>query len=831
MRYIASERCLELPVEELCRLAYRSGDEGERVPSLLSRDATGLNPTSAPASDPSSDTDTPRRREHVYLSFEEAADMYDATLRICGRTEAITHEEDGSFTVEARAAHTRSGVPTRADRAALCCYGYLLCRQEQVPSVRLQLIMNDEECVNTVLSVERLQAVYLSLLEHAWNAVRDRLHRETEVREAAKEAAFPYSTIRDSQADMIKECWRDLRKGQLVFAQAPTGIGKTISTLYPAVRCWGERRCDKIFYLTAKSSIRREVCTAVERLNASGTPVRACIIAARDSVCDFEEARTAAGSVSRFCKSGECSRLSGYHHRVEAALQELLQAEAPYVFTVPRIRAAAAAHGVCPYELSLDLSEHCEIVLCDYNYVFSPHVYLRRYFEDGIPHTNGHRYVFLVDEAHNLADRAREMYSAALHRSELVAVQSALASYEGVTDGPWDMDATDKGADLYAQDLDGLLEALSEVARICENSLVTESDGVRRGAGLSRDRLTAPDKEVDILLKKCDRWLFWHRHHPLYGNVERLSESLRNYRTAVSCYDKQFVTFVDVEGDDVRVRLMCLDPSSVLRPILDKAVGGILFSATLTPADYFATILGGGERAVTVEFPSPFDRENLCLAVVDSISTRYEDREDSCRRIVSMIAATVAAKRGNYMVYCPSYAYLEKVHALFTKRYPKVRTVVQSPNMTSAQRDAFIEAFRPDNTGRLVGFCVMGGLFSEGVDLPGRALIGAVIIGVGMPGISNERNVMKEFYDEMTEGEGYAYAYVYPGMNRVLQAAGRVIRRDEDRGIVVLIDDRYAGEPYLHLYPEHWSGMYAVGDADSLAEVASRFWQSHPSDT
>ena len=550
-----------------------------------------------------------------------------------------------------------------------------------------------------------------------------------------------------------------------------------------------------------------------------------CIIASKDSTCNFEQARAAAGSVSRFCKSGDCPRLSGYHQRVGAALRELLQGEAPYIYTVSRIRAVAAAHGVCPYELSLDLSEHCEIVVGDYNYVFSPNVYLRRYFEDGIPHTDGHRYIFLIDEAHNLADRAREMYSAVLNRSLVLDVQRALAAYEPTAaDGPWDMDAVGSGADLYAQDLDGLLDGFAEAAHICDSSMITDSDGVRRGAGLSRDRLTALDKEVDSLGKKCDRWLFWHRHHPLYTDVERLAGLLRDYRTAASCYDKQYVTFVDVEGDDVQVRLMCLDPSSVLSPILDKAESGILFSATLTPTDYFAAILGGGKRAVTVDFPSPFDKSNLCLAVVDSVSTRYEDREASCRRIVSMIAATVAAKKGNYLVYCPSYAYLEKIHSLFAKRYPGVRTVVQNPHMTAAERDAFIDSFKPDNPKRLVGFCVMGGVFSEGVDLPGRALIGAVIIGVGMPGISNERNVMKEYYDEVTEGHGYDYAYVYPGMNRVLQAAGRVIRRDEDRGIVVLIDDRYATEPYLHLYPDHWDGMYAVGDPDSLAELASRFW-------
>jgi DNA excision repair protein ERCC-2 len=365
--------------------------------------------------------------------------------------------------------------------------------------------------------------------------------------------------------------------------------------------------------------------------------------------------------------------------------------------------------------------------------------------------------------------------------------------------------------------------------------MIVDDKGIRHGVSLDRNQPVVLCNTVTELSTLCDRWLRRHPAHPLYGVVDQLATALRGFRVASDYYDRRFATFVEVEGEDVRVKLTCLDPAGILRPILQKAEARILFSATLTPNDYYADVLGGDRDSVLVNFESPFPRDHLCVAVCDGISTRYEDRDKSCKKIMNYIAATVSAKRGNYMVYFPSYAYLEKVYALFQKKYPTVKTVVQTPGMTYAEREAFIAAFTPDSTELLVGFCVLGGSFSEGVDLPGRCLIGTVIVGVGIPALSNERNIMREYYDETRTGddfetaggsEGYAYAYTYPGMTHVLQAAGRVIRRPEDYGVVVLLDDRYAAEPYLSLYPEHWEQVSAVEDASSLYEYLAAFWEA-----
>ena len=691
--------------------------------------------------------------------------------------------------------------------------------------------------VDSVMSAETLRGAYAALLRMVLPRAKDMIERETTVRRIAKNAVFPYNEMRSAQREMVLECWRDMRAGKTLFAEAPTGIGKTIATLYPAVRCFGEGRCDKIFYLTAKNATRREAFGAVQRLNETGTPMRACVITSREGACICEAAKQGGNRLSSYCNPEVCPYARGYYDRVESAIFDLIKDD-KNLFSGLDIRAAAKKWEICPYELALDLSELCEIVICDYNYVFSPSVYLRRYFNEDIPGSEGHRYVFLVDEAHNLPDRARDMYSGSLSLSDLCRAQDVLQSWEdqagqGIFPDEDFMDGEREGRrdELRATSLDDLIGTLSRMRAACAESMVTDGDGVRRGVSLDRNEPVALCETARMLSGRCDKWLRRHLNHPLYASLDTLSSALKSFCIAADYYDRRFATFVEVEGEDVRVRLNCLDPAGIIRPILQKAVARVLFSATLTPNEYFADILGGDRESVLVNFESPFPTDHLCVAICDGVSTRFEDRDKSYRSIMSYIAAMVSAKRGNYMVYFPSYAYLDKVYALFKKKYPTVKTVVQTPGMTYAEREAFIAAFTPDSKELQIGFCVLGGSFSEGVDLPGRCLIGAMIVGVGIPGLSNERNIMRDFYDESRDGgdgggEGYAYAYTYPGMNHVLQAAGRVIRREEDYGVVVLMDDRYTAEPYLHLYPEHWEQISAVGDASSLYAYLDSFWRS-----
>ena len=883
MHYNPATEQIEISVRELCALAFKGGSLDNRVPPhslyrraeegrevhdklrALRESGKGLGVTAEAPRRPRGSEEIrysveppPPPAYHAEVPLRHTCRMDGVTFLVSGRADGVWYDPTGGCVVEEIKSASPTGAdryirsPREADLAQLTCYGYFLCAAKGLDRITLRLTYatagREEEAyfADSIMTAEQLAGGYAAILRMILPRAKDLVERETTLRKTAKRAIFPYTEVRDAQQDMIRECWRDMRAGKTLFAEAPTGIGKTMATLYPAVRCLGEGKCDKIFYLTAKNATRREAFAAVQKLNEAATPIRACVITARESACICEAAKTAAQSggnrISTYCNPLACPYAKGYYDRADSAIFDMLSGDKT-VFSGLDIRAAAKKWQVCPYELALDLSELCEVVICDYNYVFSPSVYLRRYFSEGIPHTEGHRYIFLVDEAHNLPDRARDMYSGALSLSDVTAAQDILHAWETrigddlifPTEDVGEAEEDRTAPRLSAVSLDDLVGVLSRMSGVCAESMVVDTDGVRRGVSLDRNQPVALCETARNLSTLCDRWLRRNTAHPLYSTVDGLATSLRSFRTAADYFDRRFATFVEVEGEDVRVKLTCLDPAGILRPILQKAEARVLFSATLTPNDYFADILGGDRDSVLVSFESPFPRDHLCVAVCDGVSTRYEDRDGSCRKIMNYIAATVSAKRGNYLVYFPSYAYLEKVYALFAKKYPSVKTVVQKQGMTYAEREAFIASFTPDSGELLVGFCVLGGSFSEGVDLPGRSLIGAVIVGVGIPALSSERNIMREYYDETRvttdpegggEGEGYAYAYTYPGMNHVLQAAGRVIRRPEDYGVVVLIDDRYTAEPYLHLYPEHWDMISSTEDPVSLNEYLASFWET-----
>ena len=879
MYYNPTTEQIEISVRELCALAFKGGSLDNRVPPqnlyrraeegrevhdklrALREAGKGLGVTTEAPRKPRGSEESrysveppPTPAYHAEVTLRHTCRMDGVTFLVSGRADGVWYDPAGGCIVEEIKSASLTMAdryirsPREADLAQLTCYGYFLCAAKGLNRITLRLTYAapgyEEEAyfADSIMTAEQLAGGYAAILRMILPRAKDMVERESTLRKTAKRAIFPYAEVRDAQQDMIRECWRDLRAGKTLFAEAPTGIGKTIATLYPAVRCYGEGRFDKIFYLTAKNATRREAFAAVQRLNEAATPIRACVITARESACICEAAKSGGSRLSTYCNPVSCPYAKGYYDRVESVLFDLLDS-GKTVFSGLDIRAAARKWQVCPYELALDLSELCEVVICDYNYVFSPSVYLRRYFSEGIPHTEGHRYAFLVDEAHNLPDRARDMYGGSLSLTDVMAVQDAMHGWESRVGTDLLFPTEDAGEPeddraaprLRSSSLDDLIGVLSRMSASCAETMIVDGDGVRRGVNLDRNQPVVLCDTVRSLSILCDRWLRRNLNHPLYPTVDTLATALRGFRIASDYYDRRFATFVEVEGEDVRVKLTCLDPAGILRPILQKAEASILFSATLTPNDYYADVLGGDRDSVLVSFESPFPRDRLCVAVCEEVSTRYEDRDKSCRKIMNYIAATISAKRGNYMVYFPSYAYMEKVYALFQKKYPTVKTVVQTPGMTYAEREAFIAAFTPDNKELLVGFCVLGGSFSEGVDLPGRCLIGTVIVGVGIPALSNERNIMREYYDETRvtadfetagEGEGYAYAYTYPGMTHVLQAAGRVIRRPEDYGVVVLLDDRYAAEPYLHLYPEHWDTLSAVGDAPSLYEYLAAFWET-----
>ncbi len=650
-------------------------------------------------------------------------------------------------------------------------------------------------------SLEELEASYTELIKKI--SVRAELiaEREERVLPSAADAIFPYRGLREGQQIMIKECYSAIKQGKRIFLEAPTGTGKTVASLYPAVRAIGNRLCDKVFYLTSKASTRREAFKGASKLYSAGVGLRTIVVGAKEQVC-LCGARTVLGATGKLCNPIDCPYAAGYYDKVEGAIEELLTAGHGY--TTRQIASVAKRHGVCPYELSLDLSELCDIIICDYNYVFDPAVYFRRYFgENG----RNEKYVFLVDEAHNMPDRARDMYSAELSNKSLESVFSKI-------------DADDKT--IY-ETFEKMVFAFRAVKKLCRDTLAVGSDGIERGFYISNTELAGFGEALDVFRKRCESWLKTNEDHALWYEINALIGDIKRYLCVKEYFDSRFYNYVYVEGETVSVKIFCLDPSYILDKIQKRAVSTVMFSATLTPPDYFSGILGGGKDAVRVSLPSAFNPKNLCVAVASHISTRFEDRKKSYAKYVQVLAAAVSRKAGNYIAYFPSYDCLEGTYEVFVKKYPKVATVVQKRGMTLSDKEEFLNFFKDDTGVLRVGFCVLGGSFSEGVDLPGARLIGTVIFGVGLPGLSNEKNIMRDYYDNRGES-GYDYAYTFPGMNNVLQAAGRVIRTDSDKGVVVLADDRYTEEKYKMLFPEHWEDVKCAENASELAGIIQNFW-------
>ena len=688
--------------------------------------------------------------------------------------------------------------------AQAMCYAYICAEKENLPAGGVQLTYFQAETEEVRYFRRRCSRAFLEeffdgLLEkykkwadwqEDWNRRRD---------QAAKALAFPFASYRPGQRQMAAAVYRAIRDGKRVFCQAPTGIGKSMSALFPAVKALGEGECEKIFYLTAKTVARQAAEDALGLLREKGAALKSVNLTAKDKICFLEE---------RDCNPQACPYADGHFDRVNDALYALLTGCDAY--TRQAVEEAARQYRVCPYELSLDLSLFCDCVVCDYNYLFDPEARLLRFFSG-----EGGDYAFLIDEAHNLVDRARSMYSASLRKSDFLALRRQIG----------------RTAPKLTSALGRLNRAFLDVRKACleENGktfrkIPSREDREDTGVFTAPEPAPALTEAVAGFVFACEEWLA-RRPSPRPDwepdLLERYFEALA-YRRTLEAFDDAYTFCLAVGRRDVQARLLCLDPARQVSDCLDKGKGAVLFSATLSPLSYFQSLLGGKEAAA-LTLPSPFPPERLGLFAAHRISTRYKDRQAGYDRIAQLIYTTVSARPGHYMAYFPSYAYLEAVRERFQAAYPDFPLLVQQSDMDEAARTAFLRRFGEGGEGdALLGFCVLGGLYAEGVDLKGERLIGAVIVGVGLPQVNPWQEILKIHFDK--EGKGFAYAYRYPGFHKVLQAAGRVIRDAADKGVVLLIDDRFVSGAYRRLYPAHWSHLLPVEDTDDLERNLRDFW-------
>ncbi len=803
MKYNISSGAIELSVRSLCEYAFSPGDLGRRV----STNADGTNKGEIVAR-LQAEAGVYYRPDVELCHTEPYKDMY---YTVSGRADGLLRASDG-FVLD-RLVMVRQNrfydAPSDALLAELKCYAFFFAVNENLDKIGARLTyyrIGDGKIryISYSFSTEELRGEYRALLEKIHSrATLCRKHVSEEL-PAAASVRFPYRELREGQEWMIRECFSSIKNGRRLFVEAPTGTGKTISALYPAVRAQGQGRIDKIFYLTAKASTRSEAFRAAGDLYAAGARLRTVVVTAKEQCCLCPARLIPENQGKNLCNPRDCEYAREYYGRIQQALSALL--EGGYGYPRKRIEQVAKQYRVCPYELSLDLSELCDIVICDYNYAFDPSVYFRRYFSD---EAERGRYAFLIDEAHNLPDRARAMYSAEITRMQIDRLLS-------------EMSETDSE---IVSALDSLRRAFDPLYALCRENLSRDSEGREMGFYAAKSLPANFAKAIELFVTLADKWQKKNREHPLFDGISALCRDAKRYMLVSDYFDKGFLSYIRVMDGDVSASICCVDPASVMDTLLRRAHATVFFSATLTPFDYYASLLGGAKDVRTLAVPSPFEAENLCVAVADYVSTRMETRKQSVSRFATLIAATVSARPGNYIAYFPSYACMEEVFSAFCKKYPKVEVVLQKRGMGIREKEEFLFAFREDTGHLRVGFCVLGGAFAEGVDLPGNRLIGAIVFGVGLPALSDERNMIRDYADP-DGAEGYDYAYTYPGMNHVLQAAGRVIRRDDDRGVVILADDRYALPKYRALLPPHWKDVQYAGNARSLAEIVRRFWDN-----
>jgi DNA excision repair protein ERCC-2 len=599
--------------------------------------------------------------------------------------------------------------------------------------------------------------------------------------ESIRSLEFPFGTCRPGQQRMMDAVAQTIQGADRIFIQAATGIGKTMAVLFPAVRALAEDRADKVFYLTARTTGRLAAEKALGELRASGLCLKSLSLIAKEKACFNPQAA---------CTPEECDMARGHYDRLPAARSTMFDEDA---WTRESVAAVAQRFRVCPFEFSLDLALWADLVVCDYNYAFDPKAYLRRFFSEGTGD-----YTFLVDEAHNLVDRSREMFSAELCKKPFLELRRAV-----------------KNA------LPSVYRSLGKI-----NSWMLEARKRVEAAGAPTAERTLPE-EIGPLLRDfmaaAEKWLEKNLPSPFReALLERFFEAGGFLRVAEQ-FDGNYAACYEARGNDLRVRLFCIDPARQIGEALTRCRAAVFFSATLTPLDYFQTLLASA-AAQTLLLPSPFPSENLAVFVADRLSTYYRHRDRTKTEIARMICGLVQSCRGNYLIFFPSYQYLHMVLERFQPAEPHIDIVVQAPGMSEGHRENFLARFETDNRRTLVGFAVMGGIFGEGIDLVGTRLSGAAIVGVGLPAVGLERELIRDYYAEHLE-QGFEYAYLYPGINRVLQAAGRVIRTETDRGVVLLIDQRYGSPHYRGLLPAEWQTV-RIAEPGRLAEPLQLFWSS-----
>lgn len=673
------------------------------------------------------------------------------------------------------------------------CYAYIYAYDHELKEIGVQMTycnLETEEIkrFQSVYSFETLKAWFYELLGRYEKWARYQIEWKKKRDASIKQVVFPF-VYREGQKELAASVYRTILRRKKLFIQAPTGVGKTISTVFPAVKAVGEGLGEKIFYLTAKTITRTVAWQAFETLREQCLRMKVIVLTAKDKICFCEETN---------CNPDACPYAKGHYDRVNDAVYELITSSDELNREI--LEEQARKWRVCPHEMSLDVSEWADAVICDYNYVFDPNAHLRRFFGEG----NKGEYLFLIDEAHNLVERGRRMYSAEIYKEDFLRIKKLVKVRDGKLAGR----------------LEECNRALLALKRECEGYQVLNS--------VSHVYL-----KLMSLMAETERFLEECTEEEIRREVLELYFTVRRFINIHDGLDENYMIYSEIEETGrFRLCLFCVNPANCLKEYLDKGNSTVFFSATLLPIHYYRQLLSTSKEDYAIYAQSPFDPKNRKLLLGMDVSTKYTRRsKEMYRRYARYLIRVACAKAGNYMAFFPSYQFMEAVYEEFLellgediKEAQGIEYVMQSRHMSEEAREIFLENFGEAHQGSFLGFCVMGGIFSEGIDLAQDQLIGALVVGTGLPQVCRERELLKSYFDARGF-RGFDYAYLYPGMNKVLQSAGRVIRTDEDKGVILLLDERFGDGRYQETFPREWR-EYDICTAERVEEQIKEFWTS-----
>ena len=664
------------------------------------------------------------------------------------------------------------------------CYAYMFAKQTNLEYIGIKLTYirqgkEKEQLVDSyvfnILELEQFVVKLLNEFLSFYNIIFNKIAKRNESIEALK---FPFSKFRQGQRDLAKYTYAMAKKRGRLFAEAPTGIGKTISTVFPFVKALKDDDNSKIFYLTAKTSGREAAHQAVKLLKENGLSLSDIMITAKDKICFCK---------GQACNPEECPYAKGYYNKIQTVLRYAILNYDD--FDLQTIAQLAYENQICPFELELDLSLFMDIIICDYNYVFDPISYMKRYFDEDTS-----SFLVLVDEAHNLVDRSRDMYSASLSYKQFLEARKSVCHSK----------------------LHQLKLAMSKMNKMFKEYLVNPKDGNY-----------ILDEFYDYTYKTISSFITSMQDINKNENKEMSKELLEFYLEVnrfskiLEFYNDHFICYYEIHDDDLILHVSCLDASSFLYSSLRRLRGSVLFSATLSPIEYYVDMLGGKKEDAQLILPSPFPVDNLKIIIAPKVSIRYKNRDASYQQVADYIKAFVKNKVGNYFIFLPSYEYLTNLMPYIDME--DVDVYEQDRGMSDEDKEQFLTNFKPHPERTTLGFVIVGGAFGEGIDLVSDRLIGAIIVGIGMPKINFVSDQIMKYYDAK-EQSGYNYAYLNPGMNKVMQALGRVIRSETDRGAVLLIDERYLTNDYRDLFKSEWRKYEVAFSPKEVSDILEEFF-------